>query len=77
MIAFEALTDHPESAKPDGVEISEIAWFSRQEMKTAIATGELLLPPSISVARKMITGWYTAEAGFHVEDLIGGQAWRA
>lgn len=77
MIAFEALTDHPESAKPDGVEISEIAWFSRQEMKTAIATGELLLPPSISVARKMITGWYTAEAGFEVEDLIGGQSWRA
>ena len=76
MIAFEAITDHPDTAKPDGVEITEIAWFSRDEMKGAIASGALLLPPTISVARKMITGWFTAEPGYSAVDLIGGEAWR-
>ena len=77
MIAFEAITDHPDTAKADGFEITEIAWFSRDEMKAAVASGELLLPPTISVARKMITGWYTSESGYGVEDLNGGEAWRA
>ncbi len=76
MIAFEAITDHPDTAKADGVEITEIAWFSRDEIKSAIASGDLLLPPTISVARKMITGWYTAKAGYSATDLIGGEAWR-
>lgn len=76
MIAFEAITDHPEDAKPDGTEIVEVRWFSRDQMKTAVASGDLLLPPTISVARKMITGWYTAKAGYSVEDLIGGESWR-
>ena len=76
MIAFEATTDHPDTAKADGVEITEIAWFSRDEMKAAIISGELLLPPTISVARKMITGWYTAQSGYTETDLIGGEAWR-
>ena len=76
MIAFEAITDHPDTAKADGVEITEIAWFSRNEMKSAIASGALLLPPSISVARKMITGWYTAAPGYEVADLKSTEAWR-
>jgi len=76
MIAFEAVTDHPETAKPDGVEITEIQWLSREELKAAIALGDLLLPPTISVARKMITGWYTAKSGFVAADLIGGESWR-
>ena len=76
MIAFEAVTDHPETAKPDGVEITEVIWLSREELKNSVATGQLLLPPTISVARKMITGWYTAKSGYVVTDLIGGEAWR-
>lgn len=74
MIAFEAITDHPDDARPDGVEITEVRWLSRDEMKASIAAGEILLPPTISVARKMITGWYTAKVGYVAEDLIGG--WR-
>ena len=76
MIAFEAITDHPDKAKADGVEITQIQWFSRQEMKLAIASGDLLLPPMISVARKMIMGWYTSHDGFTADDLTGGEAWR-
>jgi NAD+ diphosphatase len=76
MIAFEAVTDHPETAKPDGTEITEVIWLSREELKNAVACGELLLPPTISVARKMITGWYTAQPGHVAKDLVGGEAWR-
>jgi len=76
MIAFEAVTDHPETAKPDGAEITEVIWLSREELKNAVASSELLLPPTISVARKMITGWYTAQSGFKAADLIGGESWR-
>ena len=76
MIAFEAVTDHPETAKPDGAEITEVIWLSRDELKNSVASGELLLPPTISVARKMITGWYTAQSGFKAADLTGGESWR-
>ncbi|CAB4707181.1 unannotated protein [freshwater metagenome] len=76
MIAFSAITDHPESAKADGVEITQIQWFTRDEMKAAVASSELLLPPAISVARAMISGWYTEQPGYVPADLIGGESWR-
>lgn len=69
MIAFEAVTDNPGVAKGDGEEITEVKWFSRAELKAAAADGSLLLPPSISVARKMIEGWLG-------ESAVGGETWR-
>jgi NAD+ diphosphatase len=69
MIAFEAVTDNPEVAKGDGEEITEVKWFSRTELKAAAAEGSLLLPPTISVARKMIEGWLG-------ESAVGGETWR-
>jgi len=76
MIAFEAITHRPEEARPDGTEISEVRWFSRDEMKKAIATQDILLPPSISVARRMIETWYTQVDGFTRDQLFGGESWR-
>lgn len=69
MIAFEAVTDNPEIAQGDGEEITEVKWFSREELKAAAADGSLLLPPSISVARKMIERWLG-------ESAQGGETWR-
>ena len=69
MIAFEAVTDNPEAAQGDGEEITEVKWFSRDELKAAAKDGSLLLPPTISVARKMIEGWLGEKA-------IGGETWR-
>ncbi len=69
MIAFEAVTDNPERAQGDGQEITEVKWFSRAELKAAAEDGSLLLPPSISVARKMIERWLG-------ESVPGGQTWR-
>jgi NAD+ diphosphatase len=76
MIAFEAITHRPEEARPDGTEITEVRWFSRDEMKAAVAAQDLLLPPKISVARRMIEAWYTRVDGYAREQLRGGESWR-
>ena len=60
MISFEAVTDTPELAKPDGEEIEAIKVLSRSEFEAEIESGALLLPPEISVARKMIEAWRSA-----------------
>jgi NAD+ diphosphatase len=69
MIAFEAITDNPDEARPDGEEITEVKWFSREELKSATQDGSLLLPPRVSVARRMIEGWLGEKA-------VGGETWR-
>ena len=69
MISFEAVTDNPEAARGDGVEITEVKWFSRAELLAATRDGSLLLPPTISVARKMIERWLG-------ESAPGGETWR-
>jgi NAD+ diphosphatase len=76
MIAFEAITHRPEEARPDGTEITEVRWFSRDELMGAIATQDILLPPSISVARRMIETWYTRVDGYTRDQLFGGESWR-
>ena len=73
MIAFEALTTTPEKARPDGEEIEEIRWFTRSDMKNAIADKILILPLEISVARQMIKAWYGENAD---KDLVGNESWR-
>ena len=60
MISFEAITDFPEVARPDGEEIVEIKWLSRTEFKEQVADGSLTLPPVMSVSRKMIDRWLHA-----------------
>lgn len=42
----------------DGVEIELARWFSRDELRAALASGEVLLPPSVSIARALIEDWY-------------------
>ena len=73
MIAFEAVTNTPELARADGDEIEEIRWFSREDMKAAIADKSLILPLEISVARQMIKAWYGDGAE---KDLVGDQSWQ-
>jgi NAD+ diphosphatase len=72
MIAFSAVVEDPSTAKADGVEITEVRWFSRDDLKKSIADGSLLLPPTISVARKMIAMWF----GPGADKLTGGESWR-
>ena len=74
MIAFEAITDAPDQAHPDGEEITEVRWFSRAELKAAAEDGSLLLPPTVSVARRMIEGWL-GQTSLDASKLAG-ETWR-
>ena len=69
MISFDAVTDFPEAARPDGTEITEVKWFTRDQLRAEAKAGTLLLPPTISVARKMIERWLG-------ETAQGGETWR-
>lgn len=48
-------------AVPDGVEIEEVRWFSRAEMLAACESGELRIPPAVSIARRLVEAWYGGE----------------
>jgi NAD+ diphosphatase len=61
MLAFRAVAKNPSEAKADGDEIAEIKWFTRDELRDAFVREEVLLPPRISIARRMIEHWYGAE----------------
>jgi NAD+ diphosphatase len=54
----------------DGEELAQARWWSREELGLDIATGELLLPPEVSIARRLIEEWY----GSPIRDA--GEAWR-
>jgi NAD+ diphosphatase len=65
MVGFHAIADpEQEFAYNDG-EIAEAAWFTRDEIRAALAEGDwssestsrLLLPGSISIAREIIESW--------------------
>ncbi len=42
----------------DGTEIVEARWFTRAELSTACERGEVALPPTVSIARRLIEQWY-------------------
>ena len=44
-----------EDLKPDGIEISSLRWFTREELKAEAS--QILLPTRISIARALIENW--------------------
>jgi NAD+ diphosphatase len=42
----------------DGDELSDARWWTREELALDVATGELLLPPAVSIARRLVEEWY-------------------
>jgi len=58
MVGFHAELDHEASGEltPDGTEIVDLRWFSRDELTSAL--GEISLPGKTSIARAMIEHWY-------------------
>jgi NAD+ diphosphatase len=65
MVGFHALGDPEEQFSFNDGEIAEAAWFTRGEVRAALAAGDwssssesnLLLPGSISIARVIIESW--------------------
>jgi NAD+ diphosphatase len=46
--------------RPDGVELSEASWYSREKLNVALAAGVVRLSPTVSISRRLIEGWYGA-----------------
>lgn len=66
MVGFHAVADRGQEFVFSDGEITEAAWFTRDEVRTALAAGawnngttesKLLLPGSISIARTIIESW--------------------
>jgi NAD+ diphosphatase len=66
-----AVAEHrgDDALRPDGAEIVEARWFDRAGLAAALQSGEVLVPPALSVARRLIEGWYGGR-------LRGREAWR-
>jgi NAD+ diphosphatase len=62
MLGYHArLAEGSRVAIPDGVEIEEVRWFTRDEMRSACESGDLRIPPAVSIARRLIEAWYGGE----------------
>lgn len=44
--------------RPDEDEIADVRWFTRDDLAEAVRSGTIRVPPSISVSRRLIEGWY-------------------
>jgi len=45
----------------DGDELEEARWFSKQEVTELTASGELMLPPSVSISRWLVEQWHQGD----------------
>jgi NAD+ diphosphatase len=61
MLGFRARADGEQQIRVDAEEIAEANWYSRAELTAAIASGELRLPPPVSIAHHIIESWYGAD----------------
>jgi NAD+ diphosphatase len=60
MLGFRAAATRTE-IMVDADEIAEAHWYSRDELCDAIASGNLRLPPPVSIAHRIIQLWYGSE----------------
>ena len=59
MLGFRAQAlDDGATPVPDGVEVTDARWFTRAELHAAASAGEVLLPPPVSIARRLVEHWY-------------------
>lgn len=69
MLAFTGVVENPDDAQADGEEIEDLRWYSKESFTADLKSGELLIPPGISIARRMIEAWYGGSIDFP-------EAWR-
>jgi NAD+ diphosphatase len=60
MVGFFA-TAADSATTPDGEEITDLRWYSRDEMREQVHSRELRLPGRVSIARRLIEAWYGSE----------------
>ncbi|WP_235778961.1 NAD(+) diphosphatase [Sinomonas notoginsengisoli] len=65
MLGFTAHTEDT-IAQPDGAEVLRARWFSREELVTAVGSGEITLPSRLSISRALIEQWF----GDHIAEPV-------
>jgi NAD+ diphosphatase len=60
MLGFVARAVGDQRIVVDEEEIAEARWFSRAQLQEAVAAREVLLPPPVSIAHRIIESWYGA-----------------
>jgi len=64
MLGFRAVAADEDAARPDGEEIVDVRWFTREEIGSALdGAGPVGLPGAASIARALIVDWYREPAG--------------
>jgi NAD+ diphosphatase len=58
MLGFRARAVEREVARPDGQEIAQVRWFTREELESEVLAGRLILPGAVSIAHHLIADWY-------------------
>ena len=61
MLGFRAQAEDGQQITVDTEEIAEADWYSREELRAAIGSGQIRLPPPVSIAHRIIQSWYGAE----------------
>ncbi|MCW2907147.1 MAG: pyrophosphatase [Actinomycetia bacterium] len=61
MLGFRAAAVGELELRVDDDEIAEANWYSREELRRALAAREILLPPPVSIAHRLIESWYGEE----------------
>lgn len=58
MLGYHAWVEGDTKLQPDGTEITAADWYTRDELRAAITTGDVMLPMQTSIARCLIESWY-------------------
>jgi NAD+ diphosphatase len=58
MLGFRAEAAGSTEITVDADEIAEAHWYSRDDLREAVESGSLLLPPPVSIAHRIIESWY-------------------
>ncbi len=58
MLGFPRRAPGSTEIQVDADEIAEAHWYSRDDLRAAVENGDLLLPPPVSIAHRIIESWY-------------------
>jgi NAD+ diphosphatase len=61
MLGFRARASGSLQIVVDSEEIAEARWFSRNDLRASVGSGEIKLPPPVSIAHRIIESWYGSD----------------
>jgi NAD+ diphosphatase len=58
MLGYQAWAVDARDPVADGLELAEARWFTRQALRSEVESGSLVLPPPVSIARRLVEHWF-------------------